>query len=169
MGQKPTFLLSDVCEMTEFGVIEKASKIAEPVLASFGMELVDVEYKREQQGWVLRLYIDKEDGVTLDDCSAVSREVGAVLEIEDIIDHHYNLEVSSPGLTRPLKKLSDFERFKGRHAKIKLYALRDGKKTFTGKIAGVEGDEVIIDADGQLIRFKHSDIAKANLEYTQEG
>ncbi len=155
--------------MSKPGIEDKVVDIAGPVIESLGMELVDVEYRREQPGWVLRLYIDKDGGVTLDDCTRVSREVGTVFEVEDIIDGHYHLEVSSPGLTRPLKKIEHFERFIGRSAKIKLYGPIEGRKTITGKIAAVAGDEVHLDEDGEIIKIKYNDIAKANLEFTQEG
>ncbi|HEC49938.1 MAG TPA: ribosome maturation factor RimP, partial [Candidatus Desulfofervidus auxilii] len=81
-----------------------------PILGDEGLELVDVEFQREKQGWVLRVYIDKPGGVTLDDCTDISYQLSAVLDVEDLIDTSYTLEVSSPGLTRPLKELSDYER-----------------------------------------------------------
>lgn len=155
--------------MSKDGIEDKTADIACPVIESLGMELVDVEYRREQIGWVLRLYIDKDEGVTLDDCTRVSREVGTILEVEDIIDGHYHLEVSSPGLTRPLKKLEHFEKFMGRSAKVKLYGPLEGRKTIIGKITAVVGEEVHLDEDGEIIKIKYSDIAKANLEFSQEG
>ena len=86
------------------------SKIVEPIVASQGMELVAVEYKREARGWVLRIYLDKKGGVSLDDCVLVSNEVGTVLDVEDLFESPYTLEVSSPGLNRILKKERDFKR-----------------------------------------------------------
>ena len=152
-------------------VEESAAKIAEPIIESMGMELVDVEYRREQVGWVLRLYIDKPGGLTLDDCSGVSREVGLALEVDDVIDQRYNLEVSSPGLTRPLKKISDFERFSGSYAKLKFYGpIVKGRKTVEGTIKSVEGEEILFSLDDKEdITTNFGDIAKANLEYKQEG
>ncbi|MBE9537309.1 MAG: ribosome maturation factor RimP [Proteobacteria bacterium] len=151
-------------------VEESAAKIAEPIIESMGMELVDVEYRREQVGWVLRLYIDKPGGVTLDDCSGVSREVSVAIEVEDILDQRYSLEVSSPGLTRPLKKLSDFERFAGSYAKLKFYGPIEGRKTVVGTIKSVEGEIILFSLDDKEdITLNFGDIAKANLEYKQEG
>lgn len=151
-------------------VEESTAKIAEPIVESMEMELVDVEYRREQHGWVLRLYVDKTGGVTLDDCSSVSREVGVAIEVEDFIEQHYSLEVSSPGLTRPLKKLSDFERFAGSYAKLKFYGPIDGKKTVLGTIKSVEGEKILFSMDDEEdITINFGDIAKANLEYKQEG
>ncbi|RPJ40902.1 MAG: ribosome maturation factor, partial [Deltaproteobacteria bacterium] len=86
------------------------------------MELVDVEYQRESPGWVLRLYLGREGGVTIDDCAEVSREVGTILEVRDLIPNPYILEVSSPGLTRPLKKLEDFQKYRNALVKIKTFA-----------------------------------------------
>jgi ribosome maturation factor RimP len=100
-------------------VTKKVEALAIPVLEEIGLELVEVQFRREQSGWVLRLVIDKQEGVSLDDCAAVSREIGQLLDIEDFIDQAYNLEVSSPGLNRPLKSMADFQRFIGRKAKIK--------------------------------------------------
>ncbi|MBE9504194.1 MAG: ribosome maturation factor RimP [Proteobacteria bacterium] len=155
--------------MAETGIEERTEKVVSPVLESLGMEFVDVEFRREQTGWVLRLYIDKEGGITLDDCSRVGRELGTLLDIESYIDRSYSLEVSSPGLTRPLKKLKDFEKFIDHPAKIKLYSATNGKKSFLATIKGVDGDEINLDIDGEEKKIKISDIAKANLEFIQEG
>jgi len=155
--------------MNKLSIEEETAKIAEPILESYKMELVDVEYRREHGGWVLRLFIDKEGGVTLDDCGMVSREIGTVIEVEELIENNYNLEVSSPGITRPLKKLSDYERFKGQYAKIKLYEAKDGLKTFVAIIKGVNKDEVLFEKDNNEIQVAFSTIAKANLEFVQEG
>jgi len=99
--------------------IKQIEAVALPVLEELGFELVEVQYRREQNGWVLRLVIDKQDGINLADCAAVSREISQLLDIEDFIDQAYSLEVSSPGLNRSLKSMADFERFVGRKAKIK--------------------------------------------------
>ena len=155
--------------MTKLSIEEEAARVAAPILDSYKMELVDVEYRREHGGWILRLYIDKEGGVTLDDCGMVSREVGTVIEVEELIDQHYNLEVSSPGITRPLKKISDYERFAGQYAKIKLYEAKDGLKSFVAIIKGIEGEDVLLEKDGEEIKVAFSGIAKANLEFIQEG
>jgi ribosome maturation factor RimP len=100
-------------------VIERVEAVALPVLEEAGLELVDVQYQREQNGWILRLIIDKQEGLNLNDCAAVSREISQLLDIENFIDQAYNLEVTSPGLDRPLKSIAEFERFVGRKAKIK--------------------------------------------------
>ncbi len=154
--------------MSDSTIINRAESLALPILDSYGMELVDIEYRREQHGWVLRLYIDKDEGVSLDDCGMVSRELAATIEVEELIEGQYNLEVSSPGLTRPLKKLSDFEKFKGQCVKVKCYEPLEGQKKFIGTISKVDGEDVSIDINGVKINIRFSNIAKANLEFVQE-
>ncbi len=94
-------------------VTEQVEQLVQPLLDDLGFELVDLEYQREQNGWVLRFFLDKEGGITLDNCAEASREISTLLDVEDLVPTAYNLEVSSPGLERPLKKLSDFKRFAG--------------------------------------------------------
>ncbi len=113
-----------------------------------GLELVEVQFRREQHGWVLRVFIDAVDGITLDHCSLVSRELGDYLDVEDLIEHAYNLEVSSPGLERKLTKIQDFERFSGRKAKVKLHNAIEGQKTFVGEIQEVSDDAVVLMLEG---------------------
>lgn len=132
-------------------VLEQIKNHVIPILDSMDMELVDIQYRTEGHGWVLRLFIDIEGGVTLDHCATVSREVGQVLDVEDIIEHTYNLEVSSPGVERPLKSIKDFERFTGKKARIKLQEAVEGGKTFEGIIESVEGEEITLAADGKII------------------
>ena len=103
--------------MSEF-VIVKVRSFLETFLPTMGLELFDLQFRREGHGWVLRIFIDAEKGISLDDCSAVSRELGTYLDIEDCIGHPYHLEVSSPGLERPLRSIADFLRFQGKKAKV---------------------------------------------------
>jgi ribosome maturation factor RimP len=135
--------------------------------------LVELDFKTEGRSWLVRIFIDKPGGVTLDDCVSVSREVEAVLEVEDPIKNAYRLEVSSPGLDRPLKKPADFIRFAGKSIKVKTRELIDpdgrgyARKTFTGCLVGIDGDLVKIeqtDRKGGFISIRLSDIAQANLE-----
>lgn len=159
--------------MTQQTVLDKIRSLVLPVLEEKGRELVDVEYRREGQGWILRLYIDQPGGVTLDACAEVSREVGVLLEVEDPIDTAYNLEVSSPGLDRPLTKLEDYERFAGQLAKVKSRVSIDvdgkgrGRKTFVGVLAGLSEGKVVLelkDKNGFRVEIPFEDIEKANLE-----
>lgn len=151
--------------MAEEGVKEKIVSIVVPVLESMGGELVDIEYRKEGSGWVLRLFIDREGGVRLDDCADVSRGVEAILDAEDIIPHEYNLEVSSPGLDRPLKKEADFKRFAGKTVKIKTFEAIDGSKNFKGRLNGCEDSVAEINVDGVVHLIPLIKIAKANIEY----
>ncbi|HHD62929.1 MAG TPA: ribosome maturation factor RimP [Desulfobulbaceae bacterium] len=128
-----------------------------------GVELVEIQYQREGHGWVLRFFIDREGGVTLDDCAGVSREVSRYLEVEDPIEHAYHLEVSSPGLERPLKKKNDFVRFVGRRARIKMREKRDGQRVFIGTLQGVKDGDVLLHVDGRLHCFPLADISRARL------
>ena len=145
-------------------LLEEVRQVIEPLLQSQGFELVDLEYQREPQGWVLRIYLDREGGVTLDDCAEVSGEIGAVLEVKDVIPNPYVLEVSSPGLTRPLKKPEDFNKFSNRLVKIKLYEPLEGRKNFKGTLLGLEGEKVRLEIEGQVYELPLQGISKANLE-----
>ncbi len=145
------------------GIIARVEEFIAPLLADMNIELVDTEFRREGHGWVLRLFIDRKGGVTLEDCTRVSREVSSYLEVEDPIEHAYHLEVSSPGLERPLKKKDDFIRFAGRSARIKLREKRDDQRVFIGMLQGVENEEVLVDVDGRMQKFPLVDIARARL------
>ncbi len=161
--------------MASSTVIEKVEALVEPILEDLNMELVDLEYRREQRGWVLRLFIDQEGGVNLDDCANVSREVSAILDVDDVVPNAYHLEVSSPGLNRPLKKEKDFERFAGRLVRIKMSFPIDPdgrgqeRKTFTGILKGLEEGKVLVEQDdkvGGTVALALTDIASAHLEFT---
>jgi ribosome maturation factor RimP len=145
-------------------LLQEIRQVVEPILESQGLELVDLEYQRESQGWVLRIYLDREGGVSLEDCAGISHEVGAVLEVKDLIPSSYILEVSSPGLTRPLKKPEDFNKFRNQMVKIKLYEPFDGRKNFKGTLLGLEGDRVRVEVEQQVYELPLQRIAKANLE-----
>lgn len=136
---------------------------AEPLLGDMGMELVEIQFRREGHGWVLRLFIDKEGGITIDDCAAVSREISAYLEVEDLIDHAYHLEVSSPGLERPLRKREDFIRFAERLVRIKLREPINGQRVLIGTLLGLEGEMVLLEMDNETVRIDMENIAKARL------
>jgi ribosome maturation factor RimP len=135
----------------------------EPLLADMGMELVGVEFRREGHGWVLRVFIDKEGGVGVDDCAAVSREISAYLEVEDLIAHAYHLEVSSPGLERPLRRREDFIRYVDRLARIKLREPLGEQKVLVGTLLGVEGDAVVLALEKETVRIEMENISKARL------
>lgn len=144
---------------------ERLRELAEPITAAEGMELVDLEYRREQGGWVVRLYIDKPGGVRLDDCQEVSGQFGARLDVEDLIPHRYRLEVSSPGLDRVLRKPADFERFAGRAVRIETDPPVDGRRRFRGRLEGVREGRVLLTTDeGKQIDLAIGQIARARLQ-----
>ena len=128
------------------------------------MELVDLEYQREAQGWVLRFYIDREGGVTVEDCAEVSGELGAILDVRDLIANAYVLEVSSPGLTRPLKKLEDFNKYRNRLVKVKTFEPIEGRRNFKGVLLGLENERVRLEMEGRPYEIPFRSIAKASLE-----
>ena len=115
---------------------QQLEQLAEALVASEGMELVDLEYRRQGRRWMLRLFIDKDGGVTLDDCANISRELGDLLDVKDVIPQAYVLEVSSPGLNRRLRKKEDFSRFAGRKVRLRLVAPIDGRKKNCGRARG---------------------------------
>jgi ribosome maturation factor RimP len=143
----------------------RLTALIEPVVIDLELELVEVQFRREASGWVLRLIIDKEDGVSLDDCSAVSREVGRLLEVEDPIEHPYKLEVSSPGLERPLTKEKDYLRFLHRKAKIKTREPIDNQRVFVGTIKDLHNKVLTLRTDRGDIQLPIDIIAKARLVF----
>lgn len=151
-------------------VIEKVHAFAETILPSMGLELVEVQFRLEGHGWVLRLYIDSKDGITVDHCARVSREVGVFLDVEDLITQAYHLEVSSPGLERILKDVNDFQRYLGKKAKIKLREDIDDEKKLEnpkvviGLINQVEAEAVeIVLENGAKVRIGFDSIRKSRL------
>lgn len=143
----------------------KIRAFAEGLLPSMGLELVEIQFRREAHGWVLRLFIDGEEGVTLEHCSMVSREVSAYLDVEDLIEQAYHLEVSSPGLERPLYSLRDFVRFCGEKARVKLRESVNGQRIFIGRINQVHDDHTIelILENGDPLTFSYDAVNKARL------
>ncbi len=148
----------------EEDVIESVRGILDPLLLENGLDLVDIEYRREGRGRVLRIYIDKEGGVTVDDCAKLSRELGILLDVHDVIPGSYNLEVSSPGLTRALKKPRDFERYKGKKVKIKTKADIEDRRVFIGRLLDFVDNVATVLVDGHIYTIEYEEIEKANLE-----
>lgn len=146
-------------------VIERVEELVVPILKSLGLFLWDIEFRKEGPRWLLRIYIDRESGVTLDDCEAVSKDLGVALDVEDIIPHSYTLEVSSPGLDRTLTKPEHFRRFIGNRVKVKTFKPVDGERVFKAEIAGVEQGILRLRLDsGAVLDVPLEDIAKASLE-----
>jgi len=137
--------------------------LLEAPVQALGYEVVELEFHPQGRGGLLRIFIDREGGVTVDDCEKVSRQVSAVLDVEDPIPGAYTLEVSSPGLDRPLRKEADFVRFAGERAKLELTLPKDGRKRYTGTLQGCEAGAVKIEVDGVVHALPLGDIARARL------
>lgn len=150
-------------------LIDQIRAIVTPPVEGAGYELVDVEYVRDQGGWVLRVFIDRVDArISHDDCERVSRELSAVLDVNDVIPQAYSLEVSSPGLDRPLRTRAHFARFVGEVAKVRLREGVSGRRNFKGTIVAVgDGDPgtVTMEVDKQRFVLPLADLEKANLEF----
>ena len=145
-------------------ITDKIEKYLQSLLGTLGLELFDLQFRREGHGWVLRVFIDSKEGVTLDHCSDVSRQLGHYLDVEDFIDHPYHLEVSSPGLERPLRSLGEFQRFLGEKARVRLHDAVDGVKVYEGVIEDIIGERIQLQlADGGFIQFSFEQINKARL------
>jgi len=144
--------------------LDRVRALISPILSYTEMDLVDIEYRRESRGWVLRLYIDKEGGVTLDDCTRISQEVGRSLDVEDFIPNPYTLEVSSPGLRRPLKNEKDFLRYQDRWVKVKTLGPVENRRQFRGKLLGMTDRRIEMEVEGRVVHISLSNVAKANLE-----
>jgi len=145
--------------------LDKISLLARPIARESSLELVDIEFRPSGKRWLLRVYIDREEGVTIADCERVSRELDRVLDVEEVIDHPYTLEVSSPGLTRQLKRREDFERYKGKICRIITALAIEGRNEFKGKIVEVAGDDVEVSDEKGGHRIPLSAIKRANLEF----
>lgn len=145
-------------------VQETISQLLEPVIERMGYELVGIEYRGNPKNSLLRIYIDKPEGVTVDDCGRVSYQVSGVLDVEDPISGRYMLEVSSPGLDRPIFKPSDYQRFAGEQIKLRLVAPLEGRRKFAGILRGLRDQHVLVEEDGVEIAVPLSQIDKANLD-----
>ena len=145
-------------------VTETVRELALPVVEENGCKLWDVEYVREAGQWYLRIYIDKDGGVNILDCEAISRALSDILDEADPIESSYVFEVGSAGLERQLKRPSDFARFMGSPVLVKTYQNRDGRKEFAGKLAGYEDGAVLLDMGGaEPVRFEKNEVALVRL------
>lgn len=145
--------------------LARIETVVEPLLAQEAVELVDLRFLREGGRWVLRFYIDKQGGVSLDDCEYMSNRIGSLLDArEDLLPGAYNLEISSPGVDRILKKAKDFERFAGHRAKIRLKIPQAGQRHFRGYLKGLEGETVLLENGEVVSRFALEEIDEARLD-----
>ena len=143
----------------------KAESLVRPVLEQAGLELVGCELVREQGGWILRVFIDKEGGVIVDDCATASRAISGVLDVDDVVPARYNLEVSSPGLNRPLSRPEDFDKFKGQKIKLRTTEPIDGRGNYHGVLLGMRGNDILVNVDGTEYAVPMEKLQKARLAY----
>jgi ribosome maturation factor RimP len=146
-------------------LVEKIEQLSAPILAEHNAELVDLQFVHEHGSWVLRYFLDKPDGITLDDCAALSRHLGQMLDESEAITQSYSLEVSSPGVYRPLRKEKDYLRFVGERVDVTLFAPINGRRHFRGQLESVETGAVIVkDSEQRLHTLPLADVAKATLD-----
>lgn len=170
MGFAPIFLFCVKEGMSKPLVNERIQAIAAEVAGKNGLELVHVEEKGTGKSRTLRVFIDKPEGVSVEDCALVSREFGELLDAEDLIHTEYILEVSSPGIERGLYSLKDFVKFAGNMAKVKTKTPVNGQKNFRGKILKVEDEEIFFaDVTNGAVSFPYGEVVKANLEFDFEA
>ncbi len=150
---------------SEREIIEKIERILAPILEEDCLELIDIEFRLSGKRWLLRIYIEKDGGVTISDCVKVNRELGRTLDIEDIVEHPYTLEVSSPGLTRPLKNINDFKRYIGKQCRIITMKQLQERNEFSGEIIRTTEDEVEIRGKIGVFTIPICDIKKAHLDF----
>jgi ribosome maturation factor RimP len=151
-------------------VVQRVAEAARPLVEAEGLELVAIEHQREPAGWVLRVYVGRTGGVSLDDCERVSRQLGDLLDVEDPIEHNYTLEVSSPGLDRPLVTEADFARFTGSLARVQTEEPVGGQRRFRGRVLGVAGGAVRLETeDGRQVEIPHTAIERARLVVEWDG
>lgn len=143
---------------------ETVVELIQPVFEGVGLELIDVTFTKEGSDWYLRIFIDKPGGVGIEDCQSISREIDKILDDKDPIPQSYVLEVSSPGIERPLKKPADYDRFSGSLANIITYVPLGGKKNFRGRLVGLRGNDVVLTVNGSEITIPFEQVAGAHLE-----
>ena len=144
-------------------ITERVTALAKPVVEAEGCSLWDVEYLREAGTWYLRIYIDKEGGISIDDCERISRRLDPILDEADPIPESYVFEVGSAGAERELKRPSDFEQFLGNEVEVKLYRPVDGRKSYVGKLRNYHDGDVTIEADQKELSFPAAQIAQVRL------
>ncbi|MDD4237202.1 MAG: ribosome maturation factor RimP [Desulfotomaculaceae bacterium] len=150
--------------MAKQNIATTVADLIQPVFMDGELELVDVTFTKEGNDWYLRIFIDKHGGVGIDDCQSISREIDQILDEKDPIPQSYTMEVSSPGIERPLKKPADYDRFSGRLANITTYEPHEGKKNFHGRLIGLHGNDVVLAVNGSEIIIPFEQVAGAHLE-----
>lgn len=146
-------------------VVKEVGRLIEPLLDETDVELVDIEYVFDRGRWVLRIYLDKDGGITVDDCAQLSREIGDLIEVKDVLSREYVLEVSSPGLSRPLKKEKDFLRAIGDKVKVRMVNPVEGRRNFSGCLQDLKDGVLYLEVEDDLVLLPLQDVQKANLVY----
>jgi ribosome maturation factor RimP len=144
-------------------VAGRVQALLEPAVNALGYELLGIEYMPQGKHSLLRMYIDADDGIALEDCERVSRQVSGILDVEDVVHGQYTLEVSSPGLDRPLFTLDHFRKYLGQTVKLRLSSPLDGRRKFSGVISAIEDDAVVVTVDNETVTLPWNLIEKANL------
>lgn len=150
---------------TPDSVINSVAVLIEPILNEMDFQLVDIEYLSEHGRWVLRIFADKEGGITVEDCARVSREIGDLIDVKDFIPHEYVLEVSSPGLNRPLKKKKDFLWACGKKVKLRMATPVKGRRNFTGYLRSFQEGKLYLEVENDLVALPREHVTRANLVY----
>jgi ribosome maturation factor RimP len=173
-GRLPTFFFQEGTRIVKMKDIthkyrEEIRKLIEPVLDSENLEIVDIECLKMKSRWLVRIYMDKEGGVTIDDCSEISKQIGDILDVHDIPPGPYTLEVSSPGLDRPLNQDKDFIKYRGYKVRIKVGEKLEGVKNFQGKLIDYLDENgrkiLIVDVSGKIYHIPKDLVIKAHIEY----
>ena len=164
-GQCAPFLCKEETVLSN----RKINNLLQPLVEDLGYEFIGLEYHNNPKQSVLRVYIDSESGVGLEDCETVSREAAALLDVEDPISGHYNLEISSPGLDRPLFTPAQFEQFTGQEAQVSTFAPVEGRRKFKGRIVSIGDAAVVMEVDGVEVTLEFENIAKARLVPNYDG
>lgn len=150
--------------MDSSSVVREAWERLEPELSTVGYELIEIEFIQQSNTWILRLYIDGEDGITLKDCTSASRLVSALLEQNDFVPGAYSLEVSSPGIDRPIRRPDDFRKYAGEAIKLKTISAIEGRKRFKGTLKGFEDGIISFEQEGELVGVHIENVKKAQLD-----
>lgn len=158
-------LWGNIMEDMEKAIVDRVKDCLIPIIDDYGLELVDIEFRPSGKRWLLRVFIDKEGGVVLSDCENISRELSSILDVEDFISHPYILEVSSPGITRPLKTINDFRRAIGKLCKVITSEPVGGKKEIKGEIVSVKEEEIQVRGKLGIFNIPFCVIKKAKLEF----
>jgi ribosome maturation factor RimP len=143
----------------------KINELIRPTVEALSLDLWGIELLQQGKAATLRIYIESDAGITIDDCEKVSRQVSALLDVEDPITGEYTLEVSSPGLDRPLFTVSQFAAFAGEVVNIKLRSPLDGRRKFKGSITAIDGNQICVNVDGEEFTLDHDDVEKANVVF----